>query len=211
MEEEWAPVEMNFANKNPSLRKRASSLQNTLKLEAGRRSGRARTSSSIPLVPEDDDEPSSRFNRALVWKYAKRIIPAVVLILIGCELLRVYMTQDPCKVLETAKTQLATAMDREDFRPVVPKIIHQQWKNQTVPAKFKQWQKKWQEIFPEPEYKYMLWTDATGKKLIEEHYPFFLKTYNEYPFGIQRADSMRYFILHKYGKASFTVVAPGEA
>ena len=200
MEGNWDAVEMNFANKNPSLRKRASSLQNTLKLEAGKRSARARTSSSIPLMEEDDEAPQSRINRAVVWKYMKRIIPAVFLILLVCELLRVYRTQDPCKVLETAKTQLATVGERENFRPIVPKIIHQQWKNTTVPKRFKQWQQKWQKIFPEPEYKYMLWTDASGKKLIEEHYPFFLKTYNEYPFGIQRADSMRYFILHRYGK-----------
>merc|ERR1712051_954255 len=45
----------------------------------------------------------------------------------------------------------------------------------------------------------MLWTDENGRELIESDYPWFLEIYDGYQFGIQRADAVRYFILHKYG------------
>jgi mannosyltransferase OCH1-like enzyme len=44
-----------------------------------------------------------------------------------------------------------------------------------------------------------LWTDESSAKFIEEHYPWFLPTFVSYPFPIQRADAIRYFILHHYG------------
>ena len=46
---------------------------------------------------------------------------------------------------------------------------------------------------------YMLWTDAKSRELIAEDYPWFLETYDGYEFNIQRADAIRYFVLHKFG------------
>ncbi|KAG8967617.1 hypothetical protein FRC03_009646 [Tulasnella sp. 419] len=46
---------------------------------------------------------------------------------------------------------------------------------------------------------YMLWTDEMARELIKEHYPWFLSTYDGYGFNIQRADAIRYFVLHRYG------------
>lgn len=45
----------------------------------------------------------------------------------------------------------------------------------------------------------MLWTDASSREFIAEHYPWFLDTFDDYEYGIQRADAIRYFILHHYG------------
>lgn len=45
----------------------------------------------------------------------------------------------------------------------------------------------------------MLWTDYDNRSFIEENYPAFLSTYDSYSYNIQRADAIRYFILHKYG------------
>jgi len=42
-------------------------------------------------------------------------------------------------------------------------------------------------------------TDENARQLIASDYPFFLKTYDSYEWGIQRADAVRYFVLHKYG------------
>jgi mannosyltransferase OCH1-like enzyme len=50
-----------------------------------------------------------------------------------------------------------------------------------------------------PDYQYMLWTDVSARSFIAEHYPWFLPTYEGYPYNIQRADVIRYFVLHKYG------------
>ena len=35
--------------------------------------------------------------------------------------------------------------------------------------------------------------------MIKEYYPWFLDTYNSYPYNIQRADAIRPFILYHYG------------
>jgi hypothetical protein len=45
----------------------------------------------------------------------------------------------------------------------------------------------------------MLWTDAGSRDFIESHYPWFLEIYDGYTYPIQRADSIRYFVLHHYG------------
>ena len=46
---------------------------------------------------------------------------------------------------------------------------------------------------------YKLWTDASSREFIAEHYPWFLDTFDNYRYPIQRADVIRYFILHHYG------------
>lgn len=43
------------------------------------------------------------------------------------------------------------------------------------------------------------WTDENGRQLLEKHYPWFLKTWNSYKTNVQKADALRYFILHQYG------------
>ena len=45
----------------------------------------------------------------------------------------------------------------------------------------------------------MLWTDRLSRQFIQEHYPWFLSTLDSYPYSIQRADSIRYFVLYHYG------------
>jgi inositol phosphorylceramide mannosyltransferase catalytic subunit len=43
------------------------------------------------------------------------------------------------------------------------------------------------------------WTDENADSFFEEHYPWFLDTWNSYPSIVQRADALRYFVLHKFG------------
>ncbi|CAF0722302.1 unnamed protein product [Rotaria sp. Silwood1] len=50
-----------------------------------------------------------------------------------------------------------------------------------------------------PNYEYKFWTDTSAKKLLEEEYPWFLETWKNYWYPIQRADSLRYFVLYHYG------------
>jgi hypothetical protein len=47
--------------------------------------------------------------------------------------------------------------------------------------------------------KYMLWTDAGSREFIAAHYPWFLNTFDNYRYPIQRADAIRYFVLYHYG------------
>ncbi|GAC96488.1 glycosyltransferase [Pseudozyma hubeiensis SY62] len=79
----------------------------------------------------------------------------------------------------------------------IPRIIHQTWKDEHLPP-------RWQAIRDEcaamhPDYEYMLWTDADSRKFIAEHYDWFLPVFDGYPYPIQRADAIRYFVLHHYG------------
>ena len=79
----------------------------------------------------------------------------------------------------------------------VPRIIHQTWKTTNIP---KNWQKsshQWKKLHPT--WKYRLWTDKDLEKLIAADYTWFLKTYRELKYNIQKVDVARTFVLHKYG------------
>lgn len=46
---------------------------------------------------------------------------------------------------------------------------------------------------------YKLWTDGASRQFLVENYPWFIPVFDSYPYPIQRADAIRYFILHYYG------------
>lgn len=81
--------------------------------------------------------------------------------------------------------------------PPVPRILHQTWKTKDIPLKWRAAQRSCQDMHKD--YEYMLWTDDNSLKFIKEHYPWFTSTFISYPHPIQRADAIRYFILHKFG------------
>jgi mannosyltransferase OCH1-like enzyme len=82
-------------------------------------------------------------------------------------------------------------------RGEVPKIIHQTWKDNNIPDHWLPSHTSWIELHPD--WIYVLWTDEMNLKLIETYYPEFLYRYNGYRYNIQRADSIRPFILKRYG------------
>lgn len=79
----------------------------------------------------------------------------------------------------------------------IPRIIHQSWKNESLPNQFKVWSETWKTF--NPSYKYMLWTDASNRKLIQDHFPWFLSYFDSFEHNIARADAARYFYMYKYG------------
>lgn len=85
-----------------------------------------------------------------------------------------------------------------DTRPqLIPKIIHQTYKNETIPEQWRVAQKSCIDLHPD--YEYILWTDATSQEFIAKEYPWFLSTFTGYKHNIQRADAIRYFVLAHYG------------
>lgn len=80
---------------------------------------------------------------------------------------------------------------------LIPKIIHQTYVNDSVPEHWKGPQQSCRDLHPDYEYK--LWTDKKAREFIAAEYPWFLETYDGYPYPIQRADSIRYFVLHHFG------------
>lgn len=79
----------------------------------------------------------------------------------------------------------------------IPKIIHQTYKTNDIPVDWRQSQSNCQ--IWNPDYEYILWTDEMAENLIRQNYPWFLQTFQNYKYPIQRADAIRYFILYKFG------------
>lgn len=79
---------------------------------------------------------------------------------------------------------------------LIPKIVHQSWKNDTVPAPYDEWQPSWAD---QPDWEYMLWTDEDNDRLVKKHYPWFLPTYERLPIKIMKVDAVRAMYLHKMG------------
>jgi len=149
-----------------------------------------------------------RYGRALKWACARPsrssqcffvvvvLSLPVVLAWIVLGFLARLTAADPCTVMESALAKLAR--QSEGLKPL-PKIIHQQWKTAEVPAKFSSYYEEFKRLFPAPEYKHEMWTDARMRDLIATKFPWFLEAYDGYAYPIQRADAVRYFILYAYG------------
>lgn len=85
-----------------------------------------------------------------------------------------------------------------DSRPqLIPKILHQTYINESIPARWVLAQQSC--IGLHPDYEYKLWTDAKSHDFIAKEYPWFLSTFVGYRHNIQRADAIRYFVLAHYG------------
>lgn len=79
----------------------------------------------------------------------------------------------------------------------IPKIIHQTYKTNDIPEIWREGQQRCIDLHPD--YEYILWTDEMSRNFIAEEYPWFLKTFDNYKYPIERADSIRYFILNHFG------------
>ncbi|TRM67708.1 nucleotide-diphospho-sugar transferase [Schizophyllum amplum] len=101
--------------------------------------------------------------------------------------------------LEVPILENSTRWNASDYGQVerIPRIIHQTWKSETLPTRWKDISQNCRDIMPD--YEYMLWTDAQSREFIAENYSWFLDTFDDYQYNIQRADAIRYFVLHHYG------------
>ena len=77
------------------------------------------------------------------------------------------------------------------------KIIHQTWKESTIPDQYASFVASVKQH--NRGYEYRLWTDQNNRELIAKRFPWFLPTYDSYKHPIERADAVRYFILYEYG------------
>lgn len=80
---------------------------------------------------------------------------------------------------------------------MIPKIIHQTWKNNTIPENTRRYVDTLRTLHPEWEYK--LWIDEENAHFVKTYYPQFIEAYENFPKNIMRADIIRYLILHKHG------------
>lgn len=96
-----------------------------------------------------------------------------------------------------AFTQAELAAETTPETQMIPKIIHQTYKTTTIPEVWREGQQRCKDL--NPDYQYILWTDEMARDFISEHYPWFLTTFDNYPYPIERADAIRYFVLAHFG------------
>jgi mannosyltransferase OCH1-like enzyme len=84
---------------------------------------------------------------------------------------------------------------------MIPKIIHQTWKGppDTLLTQWVDSHHTWTRLAQEYGFTYMYWDDQAIDQFIATHFPWFLSKFRAYTYGIQRADTFRYFVLYHYG------------
>ena len=80
---------------------------------------------------------------------------------------------------------------------MIPKIIHQTWKTENIPAEWVSNQSSWKSY--NPQWKYLLWTDIDNENLVKTYFPDLLEWYKNLKYNIQRVDVARTLILYIYG------------
>ncbi|KAF8165248.1 glycosyltransferase family 32 protein, partial [Crassisporium funariophilum] len=105
-----------------------------------------------------------------------------------------YLSEQQVPILDNSTRWNAAAHGKVER---VQRIIHQTWKSETLPPRWRGISQACRDMMPDYEYK--LWTDAGSREFIAEHYPWFLDTFDNYTYAIQRADAIRYFVLYHYG------------
>lgn len=79
----------------------------------------------------------------------------------------------------------------------MPRIIHQTWKTCDLPDHWKESLEQY--IILHPHWSFHFTTDEENLQFVKTYFKSFLSTYEMLPFGIQRADCIRYMYLYAYG------------
>lgn len=93
--------------------------------------------------------------------------------------------------------EINVSSTEDESKLIIPKIIHQTYKTDKIPEVWIEGQKKCIDLHPD--YKYILWTDEMIHEFIAKEYSWFLPIFENYPYPIERADAMRYFVLYHFG------------
>jgi hypothetical protein len=80
---------------------------------------------------------------------------------------------------------------------MIPTILHQTWKSDIVPHRFRAYAETWKRH--NPDWTVMFWSDRMLLEFVAEHYPDFLPMFCSYANGVQRSDAARYMLLYHFG------------
>lgn len=110
-----------------------------------------------------------------------------------------YLAIDPKAYISEPEVLKAAARHNDSDRRQerIPRILHQTWRTEELPERWRPVSQHCRDLMPD--YEYMLWTDESSREFIASHYAWFLPTFDAYTYPIQRADAIRYFILYHYG------------
>ena len=184
---------------------------------------RAKNAAAIAITPEQEELPKETYQWLRVahtirrrWhlRYPLLLLSILVVVLIFGAVYSEVTTRDPCHVLEEMR-QLKNGSDSGSTN--FPRLFHYQSKTNEITEETITWRAVLDVEADSQEYPHIIskaddptnnnnnewvtvyWSDASCLKLVEEHYPNFLRTYQSFPHTIQRVDSCRYLILSKYG------------
>uniref|UniRef100_A0A1I8IAA9 Glycosyltransferase family 32 protein n=1 Tax=Macrostomum lignano TaxID=282301 RepID=A0A1I8IAA9_9PLAT len=79
----------------------------------------------------------------------------------------------------------------------IPKILHYVFKSEQVFDSYKPFIKSC--LDQNPDWQVLFWSDSHSEKLIADHYARFIHKYRSYRDRLEKSDSVRYMILHKFG------------
>ena len=104
-------------------------------------------------------------------------------------------SRNPCAVAKEARVRHSAV----SLESKVPKIVHQQWKTEIIGKSSRQSGiQNGRRCIPSQNIR-ICFDRRNARSMIATHFPWFLKQYDGYPHGIQRADAARYFFMWLYG------------
>ena len=99
--------------------------------------------------------------------------------------------------LKTELIGVKNSYQKQQPPGLIPRIIHQTWDSTAVPRTFLPWMSSWTRHHPH--WQHWFWTPEDIRCLFRRRYARLAYLYESYPTQLQRADVMRYFILHAFG------------
>ncbi|PRP84922.1 A/G-specific adenine DNA glycosylase-like [Planoprotostelium fungivorum] len=93
-----------------------------------------------------------------------------------------------------ASLNVSPADKIHEIKTGVPHQIHQSWKDNDLPFKFKKWSESWRAL--NEGWRWTLWTNEDNLALCTEFFPWFLDTYRSMQGEIFRADLVRNMYLY---------------
>lgn len=79
----------------------------------------------------------------------------------------------------------------------IPKLLHQSWKTNELPAKFDKWSRVCRE--KHQDWEWVLWTNDDNLNLVRKYFPWLLEEYLALPGEIYRADLSRNLYMYMFG------------
>lgn len=105
---------------------------------------------------------------------------------------------EPPKPSEAEFRQRITAHVLEQLPRDVPRVVHQTWATDEVPAAWKGAADAWRALAADAAWEYRFWTDAANVEFLEAQYPWLVEFYQKL-LGVQRAHLMRYLYMYHFG------------
>eukprot|EP00241_Pyramimonas_parkeae_P000729 CAMPEP_0114247346 /NCGR_PEP_ID=MMETSP0058-20121206/12974_1 /TAXON_ID=36894 /ORGANISM="Pyramimonas parkeae, CCMP726" /LENGTH=1002 /DNA_ID=CAMNT_0001360647 /DNA_START=399 /DNA_END=3407 /DNA_ORIENTATION=+ len=113
-----------------------------------------------------------------------------------------YDDLEPEMLHSEARLLVQSDMLRRRYHPddkikLIPKIIHQTFKSNTIPGKLKPLMQSWREF--NPNYEIRFYDDAACRHFVATEFPEYFEAYQSLPKDVERADFFRYMVVLRFG------------